>query len=47
MPVSSLEDTQAIRAVSFRPQGDLYAIGANSKVLRICRFPEVQDLRFV
>lgn len=35
-PVSILEDTQAVRAVAFHPEGGIYAIGANSKMLRIC-----------
>ena len=35
-PVCLLEDSQAIRAVCFHPDGNLFAVGANSKVLRVC-----------
>lgn len=45
--VTSLEDQQAIRTVAFHPQGHLYAVGANSKTLRICKFPYLNDLRLV
>ncbi|KAI5101787.1 WD repeat-containing protein 47 [Silurus meridionalis] len=41
--VHILEDTQAVRAVAFHPSGSLYAIGSNSKTLRVCMYP--QDLR--
>ncbi|XP_053490070.1 WD repeat-containing protein 47b isoform X1 [Ictalurus furcatus] len=40
--VHILEDTQAVRAVAFHPFGKLYAIGSNSKTLRVCMYP--QDL---
>ncbi|XP_053093847.1 WD repeat-containing protein 47b isoform X1 [Pangasianodon hypophthalmus] len=40
--VHVLEDTQAVRAVAFHPSGALYAIGSNSKTLRVCMYP--QDL---
>lgn len=36
-PISMLEDTQAIRSVCFHPSGQLHAIGANSKIMRICK----------
>ena len=45
MPVSCLEDAQAVRAVSMHPDGNLYAVGSNSKMVRVCVFPEVQTLR--
>lgn len=35
-PIASLEDVQAIRAVAFHPAGDLFAVGSNSKALRLC-----------
>lgn len=35
-----LEDTQAVRAVAFHPSGALYAVGSNSKTLRVCAYPE-------
>ncbi|XP_010894285.2 WD repeat-containing protein 47 isoform X2 [Esox lucius] len=38
--VNSLEDTQAVRAVAFHPTGALYAVGSNSKTLRVCAYPE-------
>uniref|UniRef100_A0A3B1IGP4 WD repeat domain 47b n=1 Tax=Astyanax mexicanus TaxID=7994 RepID=A0A3B1IGP4_ASTMX len=40
--VHTLEDTQAVRAVAFHPSGTLYAVGSNSKILRVCAYP--QDL---
>lgn len=43
VPVHSLEDTQAIRAVAFHPTGSLYAVGSNSKTLRVCAYPETLD----
>ncbi|KAJ3600062.1 hypothetical protein NHX12_034014 [Muraenolepis orangiensis] len=38
--VNTLEDTQAVRAVAFHPSGKLYAVGSNSKTLRVCAYPE-------
>ncbi|KAJ0064996.1 hypothetical protein NL108_000969, partial [Boleophthalmus pectinirostris] len=38
--VTQLEDTQALRAVAFNPSGSLYAVGSNSKTLRVCAYPE-------
>ncbi|KAL3320893.1 hypothetical protein Ciccas_000419 [Cichlidogyrus casuarinus] len=43
-PVTVLEDSQAIRAMSFHPMGHVYAIGSNSKVIRICKFPDLENL---
>ncbi|XP_017277818.1 WD repeat-containing protein 47 [Kryptolebias marmoratus] len=40
VPVHTLEDTQAVRAVAFHPSGALYAVGSNSKTLRVCAYPE-------
>ncbi|XP_068599477.1 WD repeat-containing protein 47-like [Brachionichthys hirsutus] len=37
--VNQLEDTQAVRAVAFHPSGLLYAVGSNSKTLRVCAYP--------
>ena len=45
VPVASLEDVQAIRCAEFHPFGKLYAIGSNSKTLRICSYPKLVDLR--
>ncbi|XP_035267941.1 WD repeat-containing protein 47-like [Anguilla anguilla] len=41
--ISTLEDTQAVRAVAFHPSGALYAVGSNSKTLRVCAYPDVLD----
>ncbi|XP_062336532.1 WD repeat-containing protein 47-like isoform X2 [Osmerus eperlanus] len=41
--VNNLEDTQAVRAVAFHPSGGLYAVGSNSKTLRVCAYPETLD----
>uniref|UniRef100_A0A1A7Y0Q9 WD repeat domain 47 n=1 Tax=Iconisemion striatum TaxID=60296 RepID=A0A1A7Y0Q9_9TELE len=41
--VSQLEDTQAVRAVAFHPSGALYAVGSNSKTLRVCAYPETPN----
>ncbi|XP_021380323.1 WD repeat-containing protein 47-like isoform X2 [Mizuhopecten yessoensis] len=43
--VTSMEDAQAIRTVAFHPSGELFAVGSNSKVLRVCAFPELSSLR--
>uniref|UniRef100_A0A672FRT2 CTLH domain-containing protein n=1 Tax=Salarias fasciatus TaxID=181472 RepID=A0A672FRT2_SALFA len=43
VPVHSLEDTQAVRAVAFHPSGSLYAVGSNSKTLRVCAYPDSLD----
>ena len=43
--VTSLEDSQVVRAVAVHPTQDLYAVGSNSKLLRICAFPQVAGLR--
>lgn len=43
VPVHSLEDTQAVRAVAFHPSGSLYAVGSNSKTLRVCAYPDTLD----
>uniref|UniRef100_A0A3Q4BAF5 CTLH domain-containing protein n=1 Tax=Mola mola TaxID=94237 RepID=A0A3Q4BAF5_MOLML len=43
VPMHTLEDTQAVRAVAFHPSGALYAVGSNSKTLRVCAYPEKLD----
>ncbi|XP_060070806.1 WD repeat-containing protein 47-like [Ylistrum balloti] len=43
--VTSMEDAQAIRTIAFHPSGELYAVGSNSKVLRVCTFPDLSSLR--
>ncbi|KAG8556104.1 hypothetical protein GDO81_017923 [Engystomops pustulosus] len=41
--LTTLEDTQAVRAVAFHPSGSLYAVGSNSKTLRVCAYPDALD----
>ncbi|EDO43418.1 predicted protein [Nematostella vectensis] len=41
--IALLEDLQAIRAVAFHPTGKLFAIGSNSKILRICASPDLEN----
>lgn len=43
--VTTLEDVQAVRCAEFHPNGTLYAVGSNSKTLRICAYPKLGDLR--
>lgn len=42
---NQLHDSQAIRAVDFHPSGEVYAIGSNSRALRICAYPADHELR--
>ena len=44
-PVCMLEDASAVRSVSFHPNGSLYAVGANSKMLRICMMENMDKSR--
>lgn len=44
--VHILEDTQAVRAVAFHPSGTLYAVGSNSKTLRVCMYPQDLSARY-
>ncbi|XP_031786903.1 WD repeat-containing protein 47 isoform X3 [Nasonia vitripennis] len=44
--VTALEDVQAVRCAEFHPHGKLYAVGSNSKTLRICAYPKLHDVRF-
>ncbi|XP_050549137.1 WD repeat-containing protein 47 isoform X3 [Daktulosphaira vitifoliae] len=43
--VTRLEDVQAVRCAEFHPHGSIYAVGSNSKTLRICAYPKVTDIR--
>lgn len=43
--LTKLEDVQAIRAVEFHPKGKYYAVGSNSKTLRICTYPYAGELK--
>lgn len=45
LAVTSLEDVQAVRCAEFHPSGRFYAVGSNSKTLRICAYPKLSDLR--
>lgn len=42
--VTSLEDVQAVRCAEFHPAGRVYAIGSNSKTLRVCAYPDTNEL---
>ncbi|CAK1554191.1 unnamed protein product [Leptosia nina] len=44
-PVSVLEDLQAIRCAEFHPNGKLYAVGSNTKTLRICSYPKIDNVK--
>ncbi|VDO72311.1 unnamed protein product [Schistosoma margrebowiei] len=44
IPVTILEDSQPIRCIAFHPSGRLYAVGSNSKFLRVCQYPSLQQL---
>ncbi|KAA0191813.1 hypothetical protein HAZT_HAZT001672 [Hyalella azteca] len=39
MAVTRLEDAQAVRCAEFHPSGLWYAVGSNSKTLRVCQYP--------
>ncbi|CAG0882117.1 unnamed protein product [Cyprideis torosa] len=43
-PVTTLEDAQAVRCAEFHPDGKVFAVGSNSKTLRLCAYPEISDL---
>lgn len=43
--VSMLEDAQAVRSVAFHPSGEFYAVGANSKILRICKVAGISEAK--
>lgn len=45
LPVCSFEDVQAIRCAEFHPNGRIFAVGSNSKTLRVCQYPQMTDLR--
>jgi len=42
--VTTLEDVQAVRCAEFHPDGSVYAVGSNSKTLRICEYPDISRL---
>ena len=37
--------SQAVRCAEFHPGGRFWAVGSNSKTLRICQYPDVAELR--
>lgn len=45
IPLTSFEDVQAIRALDIHPSGNCFAVGSNSKTLRICAYPDTQNIR--
>ena len=45
LAVTKLEDVQAVRCAEFHPSGHFYAVGSNSKTLRVCAYPKLNDLR--
>jgi WD40 repeat protein len=40
----SIEDVQAIRAIDVHPTGKYFAVGSNSKTLRVCAYPDVKNI---
>nr|XP_026695160.1 WD repeat-containing protein 47-like [Ciona intestinalis] len=38
-PIEKTEDPSAIRAVAFHPRGEVFAVGSNSQILKICSMP--------
>lgn len=40
-----IEDPQVIRTAAFHPDGQLFAVGSNSKVLRVCHYPSPTEIR--
>ncbi|XP_023941149.2 WD repeat-containing protein 47 isoform X6 [Bicyclus anynana] len=44
-PVTLLEDLQAVRCAEFHPNGNVYAVGSNTKTLRICTYPKMDDFK--
>lgn len=46
LPINTLNDVQAIRCAEFHPDGSIYAVGSNSKTLRICLYPQQSEINF-
>ena len=44
VPISTIKDTNPIRAACFRPDGEYFAIGTNSKSLRIYSLKDILSL---
>ncbi|CAF0999779.1 unnamed protein product [Adineta steineri] len=45
IPVVTIEDVQAIRSVDVHPSGRFFAVGSNSKMLRVCAYPDIKTIR--
>ena len=45
VPVTMLEVVQALRTLIFNTSSSLYVVESNSNVLRICSFPDIQDIQ--
>ncbi|CAF1139283.1 unnamed protein product [Rotaria sp. Silwood1] len=45
IPLVSIEDVQAIRSVDIHPSGKYFAVGSNSKMLRVCAYPDIKNIR--
>lgn len=45
LPVTTLTDVQAVRCAEFHPNGKLYVVGSNSKTFRICKYPQLSELK--
>ena len=43
--VTTIEDQQAIRAVDIHPSGSYYAVGSNSKCLRVMSYPSLDNVK--
>jgi len=44
-PVGRLKEPSPIRAVSFHPSGDVFAIGSNARTLQICVYPSDEAIK--
>uniref|UniRef100_A0A6G1SHK0 WD repeat-containing protein 47 n=1 Tax=Aceria tosichella TaxID=561515 RepID=A0A6G1SHK0_9ACAR len=44
-PIQQIRDTQPIRAACFHPSGEAYVVGTNSKALKICKYPSLEEQR--
>lgn len=40
-----IEDPQVIRTAAFHPDGQVFAVGSNSKVLCVCHYPSPTEIR--
>lgn len=45
--ITRVEDDQVIRSVAFHPNGHLYVVGSNSKILRVCRYPMEDEVKLL